>query len=102
MACRGATVVGHSIGGSVAIQLAMTRPDLVANLIVGEGNVTTGGGGLVKQIAAHNEASFLANVFTMMQAEIFEGARNAKPSVSGATTSGNISAQKGFIAMPRL
>lgn len=74
--CQSATVVGHSMGGSVAIQLAMTRPDLVGNLIVGEGNVTSGGGGLVKQIVAHDEASFVDGVFPQMQADIFESARN--------------------------
>ena len=71
--CRGATVMGHSMGGSVAIQLAITRPDLVGNLIVGEGNVTSGGGGLVRQIVAHDEAEFVGSAFPKMQAEIFYG-----------------------------
>lgn len=74
--CRRVTVVGHSMGGSVAIQLAMTRPDLVGNLIVGEGNVTAGGGGLVKQIIAHDEAAFVADIYPQMQADMFESARN--------------------------
>ncbi|PUB09491.1 alpha/beta hydrolase [Yoonia sediminilitoris] len=73
---QGATVMGHSMGGSVAIQLAITRPDLVGNLIVGESNVTSGGGGLVRQIVAHNEAEFVGSAFPKMQAEIFASARN--------------------------
>lgn len=76
--CRGATVFGHSMGGSVAIQLAMTRPDLVGNLIVGEGNVTSGGGSLVKQIVAHDEEAFVEDVFPRMQSDLFQSARNGE------------------------
>lgn len=74
--CRGATVFGHSMGGTVAIQLAITRPDLVGNLIVGEGNVTSGGGGLVRQIISHSESEFVNTVFPKMQAEIFDRGKN--------------------------
>jgi pimeloyl-ACP methyl ester carboxylesterase len=74
--CRGATVLGHSMGGTVAIQLAITRPDLVGNLIVGEGNVTSGGGGLVRQIISHSESEFVNTVFPKMQAEMFDSAKN--------------------------
>ena len=74
--CRDATVVGHSMGGTVAIQLAITRPDLVDNLIVGEGNVTSGGGGLVRQIIANRESEFVNTVFPKMQAEMFSSAKN--------------------------
>lgn len=74
--CRKATIVGHSMGGSVAIQLALTRPDLVGKLIIGEGNVTSGGGGLVRQIIAHNETEFLDSVFPAMQHSLFTSARD--------------------------
>ena len=74
--CRSATVLGHSMGGTVAIQLAITRPDLVGNLIVGEGNVTSGGGGLVRQIISNGESEFVNTVFPRMQAEMFDAARN--------------------------
>ncbi|MCD9150115.1 alpha/beta hydrolase [Pseudophaeobacter flagellatus] len=76
--CRGATIMGHSMGGSVAIQLAITRPDLVGNLIVGEGNVTSGGGGLVRQILAHDEAEFIESAFPKMQSKIFTSARDGE------------------------
>ncbi len=72
--CRNVTVVGHSMGGTIAICLAMARPDIVAKLIVGEGNVTAGGGGLVKQIVSHSEADFVSTVFPKMKADIFESA----------------------------
>ena len=47
---------------------------MVGNLIVGEGNLTHGGGTLVKQIIAHAEADFVSAVFPAMQAEIKAGA----------------------------
>jgi pimeloyl-ACP methyl ester carboxylesterase len=74
--CRGATVVGHSMGGTVAIQLAVTRPDLVGNLIVGEGNVTSGGGALVRRITSHSEADFVSSGFPKMQAEMLGRAKD--------------------------
>ena len=33
-ACAPATVIGHSLGGKVAMRLALTRPELVARLVV--------------------------------------------------------------------
>jgi pimeloyl-ACP methyl ester carboxylesterase len=38
----GCMVIGHSLGGSVAIVLATQRPDLVAHLVVAEGNLAPG------------------------------------------------------------
>jgi len=73
--CREVTVFGHSMGGTIGILLALSRPDLVANLIVGEGNVTSGGGGLAKQIAAHEEFEFVNNVFPKMVADNYEKAK---------------------------
>lgn len=72
--CAGATLVGHSMGGTVAIALALSRPDLVGNLIVCEGNVTSGGGALVKQIVAVTEKHFTNTVYPQMQADIRTGA----------------------------
>ncbi|SHL46743.1 alpha/beta fold hydrolase [Actinacidiphila paucisporea] len=39
---RGAEVVGHSMGGSVAIVLAYRRPDLVSRLVLAEANLDPG------------------------------------------------------------
>ncbi|MFF4229381.1 alpha/beta fold hydrolase [Streptomyces sp. NPDC001820] len=58
---RGGEIVGHSMGGSVAIVLAYRRPDLVARLIVTEADldpgppVTAGSSG----IAGYGEAEFV-------------------------------------------
>jgi pimeloyl-ACP methyl ester carboxylesterase len=76
--CRKVTVLGHSMGGTVALQLALTRPDLVGNLIIGEGNVTSGGGALVSQIAAHSEDDFVRQEYPKMQADLFEKAKNGE------------------------
>ena len=73
--CSKVTVFGHSMGGTIGILLALTRPDLVANLIVGEGNVTSGGGSLAKQISAYDEIEFVKRIFPKMVAENFESAK---------------------------
>jgi len=48
------------MGGSVAIELAVQRPDLVSELVIGEGNVTPGGGMATKAIAQQSFADFIA------------------------------------------
>jgi pimeloyl-ACP methyl ester carboxylesterase len=73
--CREVTIFGHSMGGTIGILLAITRPDLIANLIVGEGNVTSGGGGLARQIAAYEESDFVNDVFPKMMADNFTSAK---------------------------
>lgn len=47
----GCAVLGHSMGGSVAIVLAFLRPDLVSRLVVAEGNLDPGGGTVSTPIA---------------------------------------------------
>ncbi|MFC4019050.1 alpha/beta fold hydrolase [Micromonospora sp. GCM10011542] len=62
---RGADVIGHSMGGAVAIVLAHQRPDLVGQLVLVEANLDpspapkVGGSG----INAYTEADFLAGGF---------------------------------------
>ncbi|MEV3987464.1 alpha/beta hydrolase [Streptomyces sp. NPDC049837] len=57
----GAEIVGHSMGGAVAIVLAHRRPDLVSRLVITEGNldpnppVTAGSSG----IAGYSEEEFV-------------------------------------------
>jgi len=59
----GCTVVGHSMGGTVAIMLALQRPDLVANLIVGEANLTPGGGLATRHIASFSRDDYVSKTY---------------------------------------
>jgi pimeloyl-ACP methyl ester carboxylesterase len=56
---RGCAVIGHSLGGSIAITLATLRPDLVSNLVVAEANLDPGGGAFSRVIAAQSEEEFI-------------------------------------------
>lgn len=51
-------VFGHSMGGAIAITLAVERPDLVSQLVLAEPNLTPGGGFVSKVIASQTEADF--------------------------------------------
>lgn len=51
-------VLGHSMGGSVAIQLALDHPRLVGRLAIGEGNLTPGGGAASSRIVREDRESF--------------------------------------------
>ena len=66
--------VGHSFGGSVAIQLALTRPDLVRSLFIAEGNLLPGGGPGSRSIAANSKVEFVNKVFPKMLNRIREDA----------------------------
>lgn len=52
-------IMGYSMGGSVAIELALRRPDLVSQLIVAEGNLFPGGGVASRRIAAMPVTEFI-------------------------------------------
>lgn len=52
-------LVGHSMGGSIAITLAHSRPDLIAGLIVAEPNLDPGTGSFSGQIARMSESAFV-------------------------------------------
>lgn len=56
----GCEVIGHSLGGTIAITLAALRPDLVSRLVVAEGNLDPGGGALSRSIASQTEAEYVA------------------------------------------
>ncbi|GAB2607780.1 alpha/beta hydrolase [Paractinoplanes abujensis] len=58
---RGVTLIGHSLGGSIAISLAAGRPELVGELIVAEPNLDPGVGTLSAEIAAFDEDTFAAS-----------------------------------------
>lgn len=56
---RSCIVVGHSLGGSIAISLASQRPDLVSRLIVAEPNLDPNSGTFSGQIVRFTERAFL-------------------------------------------
>ena len=70
-----ADFLGHSQGGSVAISLAFSRPDLMSRLIVAEGNLTPGGGERTRQIASEPFESFLNSGFESLRSTMAEAAK---------------------------
>jgi len=52
-------LVGHSLGGAIAIELASKRSDLVIQLILAEANLDAGGGMLSRSIAEQTEIDFI-------------------------------------------
>jgi pimeloyl-ACP methyl ester carboxylesterase len=73
LALKSVEVIGHSMGGSIAILLASRRPDLVARLVVAEPNLDPGPGFVSGRIAAAPEASFVAGGHRDL-VELFEAA----------------------------
>lgn len=62
-----APIVGHSMGGSVAIQVATRRPDLVSRLILAEPLLHPEQSTLGRTIAKRTEADFVSRGFAMLQ-----------------------------------
>lgn len=63
-------VLGHSMGGSVAIQLALDHPRLVGRLAIGEGNLMPGGGAASSRIAREDRAQFVSGGLPAMQSKM--------------------------------
>lgn len=84
LAVRGAEVVGHSMGGAVAILIASTRPDLVRRLVIAEGNLDPGAGSMTGPIAAQTEEEYLKSGYQHEAATLEASARlvhRSSPSV---------------------
>lgn len=69
-------LVGHSLGGAIAIDLASTRPDLVTQLILAEANLDAGGGMLSKSIAEQIEIDFIKSGYQKLIASRRSAALN--------------------------
>ncbi|GAA5025563.1 alpha/beta fold hydrolase [Actinopolymorpha pittospori] len=83
---RGCTVVGHSLGGGVAISLAHRRPDLVGTLVAAEPNLDPGVGYLSRHVANQSEEAFTTRGYDALRAVIDRDDRTAGMSVFHATT----------------
>ncbi|MFB7513322.1 alpha/beta fold hydrolase [Streptomyces sp. NPDC056144] len=62
-------LIGHSMGGAVAIRLAADRPELFRRLVVAEPNLYAGGGAFSSPVAAQDEEAFVTAGFARMIAE---------------------------------
>lgn len=63
-------VFGHSLGGSVAIELARQRSDLVSRLVVAEANATPGGGVASRAMSQGRKEDFVAEGFAKRLASL--------------------------------
>jgi pimeloyl-ACP methyl ester carboxylesterase len=79
---RGCTLVGHSMGGGVAIVLAEGRPDLVGALIVAETPLELREGSASRAFAAQTEAEFVAAGFAAFLAPLREAALAGDPTLA--------------------
>ena len=57
---EGCVLIGHSMGGSIAVLIAAAAPDLVGRLIVAEGNLDPGPGMISGPITSMTEEEFVA------------------------------------------
>ncbi|WP_292599852.1 alpha/beta hydrolase [Mesorhizobium sp.] len=53
---------GHSMGGSVAVEVAHRLQSRIGNLVLSEANLDSGGGQFSRNIAASNEADYVRHV----------------------------------------
>ena len=67
-------VVGYSMGGAIAAELTLRRPDLVGRLILAEGNLLTGGGPGTRYMAAVSAQEFADERLPDMLGDLHEGA----------------------------
>ncbi|MFJ5708747.1 alpha/beta fold hydrolase [Streptomyces sp. NPDC093105] len=64
----GVHLVGHSMGGAVALHLAAARPGRIARLVVAEPNLYAGGGAFSTPVARQTEEQFVRSGFARMLA----------------------------------
>lgn len=73
---RDCIVVGHSMGGTVGIYLAIQRPELVSHLVVCEGNIATGGGVGTRYFTSVSEGEFVSTFFPQFLARSREAGKD--------------------------
>ena len=75
-------LVGHSMGGAVAIELASKRSDLIVQLVLAEANLEAGGGILSSNIAGQTESDFIRTGYQ----ELIDNLRSAAMNGDSTTT----------------
>lgn len=73
------TIIGHSMGGTVALHLILNHPHLVTRLIMSEGNIEPGGGTGARAIASFSEDSFVRDEFPKMMDAFHKGSAAGIP-----------------------
>lgn len=91
-------VVGHSMGGTVAIALASARPDLVARLIVAEANVDPGGGLMSLRVAQDGEDAFLTSGYRALLDDMRDKARSGAGGADRLAAGWQLADPKGLFA----
>ena len=71
----GCQLVGHSMGGAVAVMVASERPDLVGNIVLAEGNLSEGSGGFASFAEGRTEEEYVQNWFPNFIASRLEDAK---------------------------
>ncbi|MCK5828544.1 alpha/beta hydrolase [Candidatus Bipolaricaulota bacterium] len=78
-------LLGHSMGGSIGILLAHSRPDLVSSLVVAEGNLDPGPGLVSRIITSYSEDEFVDSAYDQFIEDMWTaGARDYAHSVRAA------------------
>lgn len=77
-------LIGHSLGGAVAVLVGARRPDLVAAMVVAEGNLDPGGAGMSLAIAEQSEDEYVREGFARSLEEMCAQARANPESVPAA------------------
>lgn len=72
---KSCTVIGHSMGGTVGIMLALLRPDLVSKLIIAEANIYPGGGATTRRIVSCSEVEYVDQAHLLFLEEMRDAER---------------------------
>jgi pimeloyl-ACP methyl ester carboxylesterase len=82
----GCALVGHSMGGSVAITLTAEHPELVSALVVAEGNLDPGAGAISAEITSYGEREYQRTGHEKVLAGVIEEAGRGDPGMAAYAT----------------